>query len=232
MKTASPPITPYESTFDSIAKLLPQERREQFYRRMAHLRNLQPDDEMLQIAEAMGYLALLIREAPTEVSRERVRLHEMLEAALANMQTIEQATGQYHKSLDARLKTLPVEIAPGISPEAIASTIRESLRQRFAETGMEDTANALNVISERMRRSSTELTAALNKFSDPASGALARLVTGVKLMHSDLNAAARHVSDVSAGLYGEVKRSLFLLDAVWCLVGFVLGVLFWHWRSS
>ena len=231
MKPASPPITPNESMFDSIAKLLPAERREQFYRRMAHLRNLQPDDEMLQIAEAMGYLALLIREAPTEVSRERVQLSEMLEAALGNMQAIERAAAQYHKSVDARLKTLPSEIARGISPEVIASTIRESLRQRFAETGMEDTAETLNVISERMRRSNAELTASLNEFADPMSGALARLDTAVTVMHSDLQAAAQYVRNISAGLYCEVKHSLFLLNAVWCAAGFVVGILVWHWRS-
>jgi hypothetical protein len=43
-----------QSLFDAIAGLLPAELREHFYRRMAYLRNLTPNDELLQIAEAMG----------------------------------------------------------------------------------------------------------------------------------------------------------------------------------
>jgi hypothetical protein len=232
VKTVAPPSHPGESTFDAIAALLPAERREPYYRRMAHLRNLEPEDEMLQIAEAMGYLALLIREAPGEVSRERVQLGKLLEAALAGMQSCQRATAEYHQNLDGRLKTLPSEIAKGISPQAIASTIRESLRQQFAETGMQYTADELNVLSERMRTSSKELTDSLGKFSDPKNGALERLSSAVARMELELNSAAKYVRSASEGLCGEVKWSILWLNIAWLVVGFVLGILFWRWKVS
>ena len=49
-------MTPAEiqdpSLFDAIAELLPAHLREHFYRRMAHLRQLAPNDDILHIAEA------------------------------------------------------------------------------------------------------------------------------------------------------------------------------------
>jgi hypothetical protein len=46
-----------ENVFDAIAQLLPPEQREYFYQRMMYFRHLRPEDEMLRIAEAMGFLA-------------------------------------------------------------------------------------------------------------------------------------------------------------------------------
>ena len=72
-----------ESIFDRIAKLLPADSREHFYRRMAHLRDLSPEDDMLQIAEAMGFLALITRQIPDEVAAERVKIGALFEDAVA-----------------------------------------------------------------------------------------------------------------------------------------------------
>jgi hypothetical protein len=63
-----------ETIFDQIAKLLPPDLREHFFRRIAHLRDLSPNDDMLLIAEAMGFLALLIRETPPLINAERLSL--------------------------------------------------------------------------------------------------------------------------------------------------------------
>ena len=43
---------------DAIAKLLPEEHREDFYRVMAHLHDVERDDVILQIVEATGFLGL------------------------------------------------------------------------------------------------------------------------------------------------------------------------------
>lgn len=70
-----------QSLFDAIAGLLPAELREHFYRRMAHLRNLTPNDELLQIAEAMGFLAIVTRQAPAEIATERAKLETLFQEA-------------------------------------------------------------------------------------------------------------------------------------------------------
>jgi hypothetical protein len=102
---------PHETLFDRIAALLPYENRQEFYRRMAHLRNLGPNDEILQLAEAMGYLALITRQAPVEIAAERTKIEELLEKAMAALE----------HSLDAH---------------NIAALLSESLRQQFEASGL------------------------------------------------------------------------------------------------
>ena len=102
---------PHETLFDRIAALLPLENRQEFYRRMTHLRNLGPNDEILQLAEAMGYLALITRQAPVEIAAERTKIEELLEKAMAELE----------HSLDAH---------------NIAALLSESLRQQFEASGL------------------------------------------------------------------------------------------------
>jgi hypothetical protein len=102
---------PNETIFDRIAALLPVESRQEFYRRMAHLRNLGPNDEILQLAEAMGFLALITRQAPMEIAAERIKIEELLEKIIAELE----------HSLDAH---------------NIAALLSESLRQQFEASGL------------------------------------------------------------------------------------------------
>ena len=70
-----------ESDFiDDIAELLPAEQRPLWYRDMAHLRRLPADDEMLRIARAMGFLALVTRQTPAQIATEREKLATILDA--------------------------------------------------------------------------------------------------------------------------------------------------------
>lgn len=232
MSAANIPTAEHESAFDAIAALLPPATREQFYRRMAHLSRLPPDDEMLQIAEAMGYLALLIRDTPVEIAREREQLNALLGAGLSGLQRFQQATIEYHKSLDARLLALPTTVATGIAPEKIAATIRESLRQKFAETGMEDTAKALNVLSDRMRQASAELARSVSVLDDPRAGTVHKITRGLDRIEQKVETAVDHITAISSQLYTDVKRSVLWLSGCWFVLGFLIGILFWHWKSS
>jgi hypothetical protein len=59
------------TTFDSLARLVPDELQVAYYRVLAHTRGLSLDDEMLRILEAMGVLALLTRHTPKDIADER-----------------------------------------------------------------------------------------------------------------------------------------------------------------
>ncbi|GAC1699873.1 MAG: hypothetical protein NVS9B4_00140 [Candidatus Acidiferrum sp.] len=61
----APPLI--ESLFTSIGDLVPPERRTRYYEVMAHLRNVEPHDEMLRVLEAMGFLALIVGEVPARI---------------------------------------------------------------------------------------------------------------------------------------------------------------------
>src|SRR6202011_5182368 len=108
-----------EDLFDAIATLLEPGQREHFYQRMLYFRHLRPEDEILRLVEALGLLALLIREAPHAVAREREQMAQLLEASLATMHAAGEAGEPYHKQLDDGLTGLPADLAHGISPDAI-----------------------------------------------------------------------------------------------------------------
>ena len=180
-----------ESPFDAIARLLPEGDREYFYRRIAHLRDLNPNDDMLQIAEAMGFLAVLIRQAPAEIAAERIKLEELFENTMAGLE----------RFLDA---------------EKIAALLSQSLRQQFEASG-------LGVNGQSLRSTAADLAKALDRFGDPARGALARLNSALARMQAELA--------LSRSLAQDLHRALAIVGVGAVLIGFFLGVLYVRWAA-
>jgi hypothetical protein len=93
-----------ESDFiDDIAELLPAEQRPLWYRDMAHLRRLPADDEMLRIARAMGFLALVTRQTPAQIATEREKLATILEHSIKAMQSARKDAVALHQQLGQRV---------------------------------------------------------------------------------------------------------------------------------
>jgi hypothetical protein len=57
--------------FDEIAKYVPEAHRQEYWRMVAHFRQLKPDDEILNIIFAMGILTFLLRELPADLIEQR-----------------------------------------------------------------------------------------------------------------------------------------------------------------
>jgi hypothetical protein len=217
---------PEPDLIDVIAEDLPVEIRPAYYRAMAHMKVLPECDEMLQILRAMQFLTVLIQNAPKEVALEREKLGDMLARSLDAMERTHQANLAYQKQLEQRLARLPEEMAKGISAEAIATKIMESLRQQFHETGLPITAKAIGVQATSMRLASKELAAALDEFTHPRSGAVPRLNESLSSMRADLRNATDHVRTMMGGLGKELWRSVAILCAGALAIGFFLGVLY------
>jgi hypothetical protein len=197
-----------ESLFDAIAALLPPERRERFYRRMAHLKQLQPDDEMLQIAEAMGFLALIIGETPAKITDERRQLAELMSSALTQMQEASTVTTRYHTQLEGHLSKLPGTIANGIAPGAIASKIGETLRQHLMATGIQTTVDHLSVLAKNMETATTKLGEAWAKVADEKRGLLPEMDKAASSMRGTLDYAANQVRAQADRLYWQARPRL------------------------
>jgi len=221
-----------ENLFDAIGKLVKPERREYFYQRMLYFRHLRPEDEILRIAEAMGFLALVIGEAPQEIAREREQLAEILGRSVEAMQAAHQASMQYHQQLEERLTQLPAEIAQGIGAEAIAAKLSESLRQQFLETGLLAVAEAIGVQTKRLRHTSKELSAVLDEFGNPRNGAVPRVNEALTWMKADLKNAADHVRVQMNGLGRELWRTIAVLCFGSLVIGFFIGMLYHRWIDS
>jgi hypothetical protein len=58
-------------TFDDLAKYVPEEHLTEFWRMVSRLRQLRPDDEILNIFQAMGVMTFILRDLPSALIAER-----------------------------------------------------------------------------------------------------------------------------------------------------------------
>src|SRR5260370_3074403 len=114
------PASGPEDLFDAIARLVEPGQRAYFYQRMLYFRHLRPEDELLRLVEAIGLLALLIREAPQAVAAQREQMAQLLETSLATVHAAAEAEQADHQQLHDRLTSLPADLWPAIVHERIA----------------------------------------------------------------------------------------------------------------
>jgi hypothetical protein len=201
-----------ETIFDQIAKLLPPDLREHFFRRIAHLRDLSPNDDMLLIAEAMGFLALLIRETPPLLTAERQALENLHRNII-----------QSNTQLEDRLLDLPAEIQAGINADAIAAKIAESIRQSFIQTELASVAQELHLHVGTITEATRQLAAMAAGLDDSHSGLVARVQHAVNAMLANLGNAAAHIRTVSKDLTSQIRHSVAILCTAALTLGFLLG---------
>jgi ElaB/YqjD/DUF883 family membrane-anchored ribosome-binding protein len=223
-----------ESDFiDDIAELLPAEQRPLWYRDMAHLRRLPADDEMLRIARAMGFLALVTRQTPAQIATEREKLATILEHTIKTMQSARQDAVALHRQLEERLVQLPEEISEGISPAAIAAKLSESLRQQFVASGIPETAQALAVISKQTKQVAGEFDRSSKQLTDSYRGAASDARRALDDMRGSIEyataTATRAANDLTHTFLREYKWSVLVLCSVALAVGFALGTLYYRW---
>jgi len=225
----TPPPNEVPSLFDSVADLLPSHLREHFYRRMAHLSQLSPNDDILHIVEAMGFLALIIRDTPSLVAEERQRFDTLLTGSANAIRDTFDAAIAYHQLLDNRLQQLPIDIHAAISPDAIAAHLSEALRQQLVESGLPEWAGQIAIHTAALSTASKNLSSSILQFTDPNTGATQRLNTALSSMQSNLKNAADHVRCLADTLQKELFTSLVVLSLGAATIGFFLGTLYAHY---
>jgi hypothetical protein len=223
---------PTSDLIDRIAMALPEELRSDYYRELSHCRNLPENDEMLRILRAMQFLTVLIERAPGEVAIEREQLAQVLARGIESIQATHQASIAYQKQLEARIVKLPEEIAKGISAEAIAAKLSESLRQQFHQTGLPAVADAIGVQATALRHASEDLSAALDEFAHPRTGVVARVNDVLRWMKSDLENAGDHIRAQMNGLGKELYRTIAVLCLGAMVIGLLSGILYQRWMDK
>jgi hypothetical protein len=209
-----------ETIFDQIAKLLPPDFREHFFRRIAHLRDLSPNDDMLLIAEAMGFLALLIRETPLLITAERRGLESSLHAALGTMETLHRNTLQSNTQLEDRLLDLPAEIQAGLDADGVAAKIAESIRQSFIQTELASIAQQVQLHAGTISEATRQLVAFLD---DSHSGTIARAQRAVTTMLAELSNAGAHIRALTKDLTSQIRSAIAIVSTAALTLGFLLG---------
>ena len=223
------------NVFDAIANLLEPGQREYFYQRMLYFRHLRSEDELLRIVEAMGFLALIIRESPNAIAGEREHFATMLAESAGSILAATEATRTYQKQLDDRLTDLPTEIAQGLDPKAVAREITESLRQQFTKTGLPATANALAMLSKRFAAESADLQRAAEQLkasvavTEQARRAIADI--SAEVANATEN-AGREMANLSRHFSVDYKYSIATMCSAALLLCVLLGYALENWRVA
>jgi hypothetical protein len=200
------------------------------------LRRLPADDEILRIARAMGFLTIVTRQAPAQIASERRQLAAILDQSVKAIHSARQDMVALHKRLDERLAHLPAEVSEGINPHAIAAVLSESLRQRFNETGLPDTAKSLTLVAQQSKqvaadfdRSSKYLANAYRVAAEDARKSLEDMRLTIQTATSSAKQCA---TDLTHTFLREYKWSVLVLCSAALAVGFSLGILWYRWVNS
>jgi hypothetical protein len=221
---------------DEIAKLLPPEQRPSWYRDMAHLRRLPADDELLRIARAMGFLALITRQAPVEIASEREKLAVIVQDAVSSIGDLRHDTATFHQEIENRLAQLPKEVGEGVNPTAIATILAESLRQQFMQSGLPETAKALALIAKQSEQAATEFDYSSRQVIENCRSttkecceALGRMRTMIQITSEE---AKEGTQLLRRTFLREYKWSVLTLCTTALMLGFSLGITWQHWREK
>src|ERR1019366_4107906 len=99
-------MNPPTDMFDDIAKYVPEEHLPEFWRVMAHLRQLKPDDEILRIFQAMGVLTFILRDLPSALIAEREEWKGQFDAFHADIAKIGEETAHHAVTVENKFELL------------------------------------------------------------------------------------------------------------------------------
>ncbi|SEG63353.1 hypothetical protein SAMN05421819_3968 [Bryocella elongata] len=214
-----------ETLFDALSRLVPQDLQRQYYRVLAHTKSLSPDDEMLRILEAMGILALVTRHTPADIALERERLTELFQLHRASPSAAQKSMQQYAGLIHERLAQLTVKVEAGLNPQEISKLLGESLRQHFTQSGITETAKALEQVAATLLNVRNYLANAFTEMLDPHDGIAARVDHANRRLNQVLESRAHQLDRLLNDVNSHVLRVWMpIVTVAALLIGFGLGM--------
>jgi hypothetical protein len=191
---------------------------------------------MLRLLEAIGILALLTRETPAEIAAERKSLRNILEIAASQANAVEKRMAGYVSRLESRLAHLPKELQTGLDPPRIAKLLGESLRQCFQQSGLPDTAKALDQSCSEMNSVQEQLVNVLREVAHRDIGVIEKVRSANDSLLRSMTTRAQQMDDFLVRLEKQVWAVWLPVVASAALaklaLGFVLGTWFANMRQG
>jgi hypothetical protein len=211
--------------FERIAQTLPPEQREEYWREMAYLKHLDPDDELLRMMRATGYLTQISQSVPVRIAEERERFEKLLAESVAAIERTHQASQTDHRQLEQRLSKLPETIAEGVQPivagldsEVLTKAILEKVQQQLA--GLDDTSQLLHSVSKQLREVSSELDQAVK----PPQKRYSNIAVSIEGELLKLDQASARLREHAAKLAAQTRQDRWFWKTVYYLVFFAVGL--------
>ena len=200
-----------ESKISSLAgQLTDPKDRETYAALISYLNSLPPGDEFIRLAELLGLVSLVGQRVPDAMAQFLRELRAQAKVA-----------ADYHGQVDARLASLPSEIAAGVDVAAVAKGMSEAFRQQLAATGLHDTASLLKAAKITIKQLSGELTATLKL----AAAEYRSIASTLSSETAKLVVTARKVEEHNERLIYQQQSNRWALLALAALAIFVMGSL-------
>jgi hypothetical protein len=181
----------------------------------------------------MSILALLTRETPAAIAVERKSLQKILENALSKAGEVEKRMAAYTSRLESRIAQLPKELETGLDPPRIAKLLGESLRQCFQQSGLPDTAKALDQSCSEMNSVQEQLVTALRQVAHPDIGVIEKVRSANDSLLRSMTTRAQQMDDFLIRLEKQVWAIWLPVVASAALaLGFALGTWFANVRQG
>ena len=153
-----------DSAFDRIAAYLPADQRASYFRYVAHLRTLNPKDELLILAEGMAVFTCISRQLPEALADEREKLlTEFAKLCAKHESSTANGTADVRAMFAAQQKLLEQNVANWQNREQHAAHSLDRIAKRFEE--------AVNLAVARLQAACVKVEAATKEHETAASKA-------------------------------------------------------------
>jgi hypothetical protein len=193
---------------DLVARLTEPEDRETYAALISYFDSLPPGDELFQLAQLLGLLSLLGQRVPDVVAELLIEVRDQTAVA-----------AEYHAHLDARLASLPREIASGVDAGTIAQAMAEAFRQQIASTGLENSATLLRNTSRELTALTGQISASLRPITQDYKSMAATISAELEKLTTISDRLREHNAQISQ----QERKSAYLWHGVLALVLFLVG---------
>ncbi len=170
---------------------------------------------------------------PAEIAAERKSLQKILESSASQANVIEKRMAGSTSHLETRLAQLPKELEIGLDSPRIAKLLGESLRQCFYQSGLPDTARALDQSCFEMNSVQKQLVNVLREVAHPDIGVIAKVRSANDSLLRSMTTRAQQMDNFLVRLEKQVWAIWLPVVATAALaLGFVLGTWFDNVRQG
>jgi hypothetical protein len=210
--TIAPPRDPL---LDLAKRLIEPTDRDSYADLVYWFRSLPPNDEMIKLAQLLGFVTLIGSQLPEAIGNQAVVLRGLVETNV-----------RYHRALHERLTKLPEEVGQGIDLKKFSTELAEQIRQQLAGTGLGELADFLEGLMPDLKATSSNLASLIAPVREQSQRVARSLDTEI----GKLNTAAASVQGTISQLEAEIRQgittSTVLMYLLVLTVGFILGFSF------
>jgi polyhydroxyalkanoate synthesis regulator phasin len=139
-------------SFDELAKYVPEQHLAEFWRMVSRLRQLRPDDEILNIFQAMGVMTFILRDLPSDLIAEREEWKTQLDTFRGEMSQMVEGVATQAVTVTNHAEVLnDAMVKNGLMIRECATLIQQSSQEAVKQIDVDSISDKVSTrIEERI----------------------------------------------------------------------------------